>query len=183
MDDAEPAAGGDGVLAFDPGDAVVEIDGRQNLRRRARIRIQNWIDDWSETRSGPVCPLKDWPKRVYPRLTTLIRLGVRIAVYCAGESFAVVAQGRCWRLAGELCRNLVVGIAGEGAAEADRVLSSTVDVQINLANQGMIAAMKGSVEAVAAEVQSAVLAVRGAIAAADIDCRSTLRMLGIWGRD
>src|SRR5713226_6488894 len=34
-------------------------------------------------KAGPVTPENAWPKRVYPKLNTLIRFGLRIAVYCA----------------------------------------------------------------------------------------------------
>src|SRR4029077_7823771 len=36
-------------------------------------------------RSGPVSPLKDWSQRVYPKFTTLMRLELRMAVYCAAN--------------------------------------------------------------------------------------------------
>lgn len=45
------------------------------------------------------------------------------------------------------------------------MLSGAVDVKVNFADQGVIAAMDGGVEAVATEVESTIFAVRGTVAA------------------
>lgn len=47
------------------------------------------------------------------------------------EPFAVVAKSGRWGLSRELRRDLIVRIAGEGAAHVDGVLTGTVDVEID----------------------------------------------------
>lgn len=60
--------------------------------------------------------------------------------------------------------NLIVGVAGEGAAEADGVLPSAVDVKVYLSDQSVITAMDGRVEAVATEIESTVFTVSRTVA-------------------
>ena len=83
----------------------------------------------------------------------------------SGESFAVVAQRGGGQLSGKLCRDFIIGVVCEGAPEAERVLCGIVEVDIDLAYDGVITAMEWGVEAISAEVQSAVFAVGRAVAA------------------
>ena len=62
-------------------------------------------------------------------------------MYCADEALAVVAQRGGGRLAGKLRQNLIVGVVGQRAAQAERVLAGGIDVEIDLAHDGAIVAM------------------------------------------
>ena len=59
---------------------------------------------------------------------------------------------------GKLRQDLIVGIVGQRAANADRMFAGGIDVEIHFSHDRPVVAMAGRVEAEAAEVEPAVLA-------------------------
>lgn len=158
VNDAESAPGGESVFSLDPGDAIAEVDGGQDLRVRTGVGIQERIDAGLKQQRTRLSA-KGLAEARIPEVHDIDQTRTEDSGILRGESLTIVAQGGSRQLSWELSRNLIVGVAGEGAAQADGVLAGTIDMEIDLADQSVIAAMDRRVEAVATEVQPTVFPV------------------------
>src|ERR1700730_1975762 len=80
------------------------------------------------------------------------------------QSLTVIALGRGRWLPRKLRQYLILGVVGERRAQAQIVLARIVQLVIQLRNPGHVVQMVRSVEAIAAEIQTAVLTESGIVA-------------------
>src|SRR5258708_15743654 len=140
VDDAAASPEGDCVFTLHPRNSLVDGGRREDLRGRTRIRVQQRVETGLEQqRSG--LSRKRLAESGVAEVEDIDDAGAQNRGVLRGESLAVVAQRRGRWLPGKLRGDLIVSVARESAAGANRVLSSAIQVQIDLSNQCVIAAM------------------------------------------